>query len=226
MCNRNDAVDSAKKQPNTAPECSTTPCPNPNEDSKTSGNRVDLIFDPDKSGKVTKCEKIVHVQFIRIYVDGKVVKPGDFVPAFKYRDKVMTEEGWWIDHVAREKTPDYQQGTGDGKKNGGSKKATITDTPSIGDDTSQGAYDPVTNPTGWKKVRYEFQTFAYCMKGPDCGKWYEGTSWEYTKTWEEHRDGKTGTSKITDSNVTSGPSSDQIKAFDKFNKEKGFVPCR
>ena len=49
----------------------------PNKESKTKANRIDLVFDPDKSDKVTKCEKIVHVQFIRMTAEGVVVKPGD-----------------------------------------------------------------------------------------------------------------------------------------------------
>jgi hypothetical protein len=63
------------------------------------------------------------------------------------------------------------------------------------------------------------------MNGPDCGKWYEGVSWEYTKTWEDFRDGKIGASKILDYEVA-GPSKDQVEAFDLFNKEKGFIPCK
>jgi hypothetical protein len=197
----------------------------PNAESKAGGNKVDLVFDPDKSEKVTKCEKIVHVQFTRTYTDGKVIKRGDYSTSFKYHDKVTTDDGWSVDHLASEKTPDYQQGTGDGKKNGGSTKAKISDAPqSRGGD--KGFYDPKANPTGWKEYRAEFVTFAYCMKGPDCGKWYEGTSWEYKKTWEDQRDGKTGESKITDKSVTTGPSKSYLDAFDRFNKEKGFTPCK
>jgi|SRR5581483_5480622 len=225
MCNRNEAVSNAKNQPNTAPGGTSTPVTNPNEESATAGNSIDLVFDPDKSCKVIKCDKIVHVQFIRMFADGTEIKPGDYYSGYKYRDKVVASSGWWIDHLQGETTPDYQQGNGDGKKNGGSTKAKISDGPNTGGG-DKGFYDATTNPQGWKNVTYKFATFAYCMKGPDCGKWYEGVTWEYAKTWEDQRDGKNGTSKIIDNNVTSGPSKDQLDAFDKFNKEKGFVPCR
>ncbi len=102
----------------------------------------------------------------------------------------------------------------------------MSDAPTVGDDTINGAYDPKTNPKGWKKYRAEFAVFAYCMEGDDCGKWYEGMKWEYNKTWEEHRDGAPGVSTITDKNVTSGPSKSQLEAFDKFNKKHAFTPCK
>lgn len=223
MCNRNDAVENAKNQPNTAPGGATTPATNPNEESKTSGNRIDIVFDPDKSCKITKCDKIVNVQVIQMLVDGKPIKPGDYYDGFKYRDKTALANGSYVDHLKTETTPDYQQGVGDGKKNGSSGKATMNDTPS--DSRNNLFYDATKNPTGWKEVVYKFETFAYCMKGPDCGKWYEGVTWEYKKTWEDARDGKNGVSSITDKNAP-GPSQNFLDAFNKFNKEKGFVPCR
>jgi hypothetical protein len=64
------------------------------------------------------------------------------------------------------------------------------------------------------------------MKGDDCGKWYEGVQWEYTKTWEDQRDGRKGTAKIINNNVTSSPTKSQLEAFENFNKAKGFVPCQ
>jgi hypothetical protein len=214
----------------TPANCTTAPCRTkcePNNESTVSGNRIDIVFDPDKSCKVTKCDRIVHIQFIQIYVDGKLTKPGDFHSGFKYRDKVVTDKGWWIDHLATETTPDYQQGNGDGKKNGGSTKARIMDAPEAdsADGGTGGPYDPASHPTGWKKVDYKFQTYAWCMKGPDCGKWYEGIGWQYTKTWEDVRDSKPGNSTITDRNIPGAPPGELIDAFDKFNNEKGFKPC-
>jgi len=194
------------------------------EESKTNGNRIDIVFDPDKSSKVKKCDKIVHVPFIQMTVDDVITKPGDYYSGFKYRDSVTTDDGWYVDHLQSEKTPDYQQGNGDGSKNGGTTKASMVDAPQ---DSRGGVfYDPITNKTGWKKVKYSFVAFAYCMKGSDCGKWYEGVRWEYNKTWEDQRDGKKGESKITDNNVTTGPTKSQLEAFEKFNKAKGFTPCK
>lgn len=228
MCDCNGGVKKGKEKKDEEPsEEKKCPLKNPNTESKVSGNQIDLVFDPDKSEKVTKCDKIVNVQFNCRFADGSVIKPGDYYSGYKYKDKVATTKGWTVDCHKTETTPDYQQGSlygNCGKKNGGSVKAKITDAPqtSGGD---KGFYDSKTNPKGLKTYTIKFATFAWCMKGPDCGKWYEGVEWEYTKTWEDARDGKKGVSKINN-NCVDQPSQNHIDAFDKFNKEKGFVPCK
>ena len=196
------------------------------EETKTSGNRIDIVFDPDKSSKVKKCDKIVHVQFVQNHIDGKVLTGAEYSSALSHKDKTLTSaDGWAVDSLASEKTPDYQQGTGDGSKNGGSTKATISDAPQTGGG-DKGFYNSAANPTGWKNVKFKFVAFAYCMKGDDCGKWYEGVQWEYTKTWKNHRDGNKGKAKIIEKNVTTEPTKSQLEAFEKFNKAKGFTPCK
>lgn len=154
-----------------------------------------------------------------------MIKRGDWSSRFKYHDKVTTGDGWSVDHLASESTPDYQQGTGEGKKNGGSTPAKMSDAPQSGGG-DKGFYDSASNPTGWKEYRAEFATYAYCMKGSDCGKWYEGLTWEYKKTWEDARDGKKGASAIVSKNVTTEPTKSQLQAFDLFNAEKKFKPCK
>lgn len=207
----------------------TQPCPSlkkPNAGTKITGNRIDIEFDPNKSEKVKNCERIVHVQFVRTWADGKIIKRGDFDSAWRFHDAVTTKGGWSLDHLSGEKTPDYQQGVGEGKKNGGIAKAAMMDAPATpGGD--KGFHHPVTNPTGWKKFVAEFQTFAYCMKGPDCGTWYEGLIWIYSKTWEDQRDGNNGVSKIIKGTVKTGPTKSQLNAFNKFNKAATppFTPC-
>jgi hypothetical protein len=200
------------------------PCPQ--DASTTSGNRIDIVFDPAKSTKATKCEKIVHVQFVRRFGDGAVITPSAFAGSLRHKDADTTAEGWCVDSLASETTPDYQQSKGgDGKKNGGSASATMSDAPQTGGG-DKGFYNATSNPGGWRSHRKEFYAYAYCMKGPDCGKWYEGLHWDYTKTWEDQRDGKLGTSTILDKNVTTGPDAGLLAAFDKFNENKGFEPCK
>ena len=183
------------------------------------------MFDPDKSARVKKCEKIVHVQFRRGLADGTMIKPGTYTSAMQHKDAILTADGWAVDSLPSETTPDYQQGVGNGKKNaGGSTKATMSDAPTTGGG-DKGFFDPIGNPTGWRTYTIEFAAFAYCMQGDDCGQWYEGVKWEYTKTWQDQRDGKPGLSKIVDQNVGGGPSTSQREAFTKFNSAKGFVPC-
>jgi len=190
------------------------------------GNEIDIIFDPSQSKKVTNCEKIVHVQFMRYHADGKVINAADYASTAYKHKRDITAKGWVVDCLPGEKTPDYQQGKGDGSKNGGSTNATMWDAPRTGGG-DKGFYDKKNNPTGWKSVRYEFVTYAWCMKGPDCGKWYEGVSWQYTKTYKDHKAGNDGHSKILNKNVAKGPSKDQKGAFDKFNADpdRKFTPC-
>jgi hypothetical protein len=199
------------------------PCPA--DESKATGNRVDLVFDPAKSSKVTKCEQIVHVQFVRNHCDGTIITGAAYSSALAHKDDTVTSsDGWAVDSLASETTPDYQQGTGVGSKNGGSAKATMMDAPRTGGG-DKGFYNATTNPSGWREVRFEFATYAWCMKGTDCGQWDEGMTWEYVKTWEDARDGREGSSKIIDKNVTTGPTAGQKSAFDKMNTKKGYSPC-
>jgi hypothetical protein len=165
------------------------------------------------------------VQFVRKHTDAKVIKPGDWASQWEYRNRLTTAAGWSVDCLAAETTPDYQQGNGNGKKNGGSTIAEIYDAPKTGNGDKMKFYHPTTEPNGVKLYRNEFATFAYCMEGDDCGTWYEGITWVYKKTWQDLRDGKIGVSTITDYNVAA-PSKSHLDAFDKFNKEKGFVPCK
>lgn len=202
---------------------------NPHADTKTGAggkkNRIDIVFDPTKSRKVTKCEKIVHVQFTRRFADGKKINVSEFDSRLSYKDNYTINKGWCLDFLAVEVTPDYQQGVGEGSKNGGSTKATMTDIPDYsGGGDQKGFYDPVLNEGGFKRVVLKFEAYAWCMKGPDCGKWYGGVKWKYVVTWKDARAGKTGTATNTGS-ASSGPSKDQMKSFNKFNKDKGFTPC-
>ncbi len=188
----------------------------------TSGAKIDISFDPAKSTKATKCDEIVHVQFALQYADGKVIKPGDYYSGYKYQDAVVTSKGYHVDHVKGETSPDYQQGTGVGKKNGSTTNATMSDTPNTGGGDK--GFFSTANPSGWKNVTYEFATYGWCKKGTDCPKWYEGLAWKYVKTWEDKRDGKGGTSTVTDSDAA-GPTADHLEAFKLFNKTKGYTPC-
>ena len=63
------------------------------------------------------------------------------------------------------------------------------------------------------------------MKGTDCGNWYEGVKWKYTKTYTQHKKGETGDSTILDDDLSPPPSANHTAAFDKFNKNKVFTPC-
>lgn len=264
---------------------------NPNEGSTESAddsNRVKLVFDPDESDDVTKCEIIGQVQVIQMFADGKPKKPGDYYAGFSYRDVAALDNGTYVDHLPAHTSPDYQSAAAGshGKKNGGSVKVVLHDAPNtVGGD--KGFYDGKQTRTAVKpldadavgkandlfyakhlefikegkripldpndpkqadlrqewmnnfiaaggkttgggllKVVYEFEVFAWCRKGDDCPKFYgPGIKWVYTKTWEDQRDKKKGTAKITDKNVKA-PSLGFLAAYKKFNKVKKYTPCK
>jgi hypothetical protein len=145
------------------PPSATVPCDKANK-ATSSGNSIDITFDPAKSDKVKTCDKIVHVQFVRKYIDGKAVKPGDAWDGWKHRDKVTTDKGWAVDHLKTEKIPDYQQGVGEGKKNGGTTKATMHDAPTT-NGLEDKFYDSNKNPGGWKEYRNEFAILLVLHEG-------------------------------------------------------------
>ncbi len=91
---------------------------NPHSSSTTSTNNINITFDPSLSKNVGKCNKIVHVQFNRRTVDGVMIMPGKVHSVFSFKDKIATKDGWTVDCLKSETTPDYQQGTGVGSKNG------------------------------------------------------------------------------------------------------------
>lgn len=97
----------------------------------------------------------------------------------------------------------------------------------------KGFYDKSTNPDGWKTCVLKFNVFAFCSKGLDCGTWYEGVSWEFTKTHEDHKKGRPGVSVYI--GELEKPDQDFLDAFALFNKKRvdadGFikpehVPCK
>ncbi len=154
------------------------PAGNPSEGSKTTGNRIDIVFDPDKSSKVKKCKKIVHVQFMKYFADGKEIEPGTYNFIYQYKDTVKLKGGWVIDFNDTDKSPDYQQGTengSNGSKNGGSVKATMWDTPTTSGG-NKGFFDPAKNKDGsaknedgWKTVHINSKLTPVACKALTAG---------------------------------------------------------
>jgi hypothetical protein len=73
--------------------------------------------------------------------------PGKVHVVLAYKDKLANRNGWTVDCLQSEKTPDYRQGTGEGKADGGVTKATMYDAPSLSDSIFK-FYDPASNPGG------------------------------------------------------------------------------
>lgn len=197
----------------------------------TSQNQINIEFDPKESKTASDCSKIVSIQFATMFADGKVIIPGDYYVGYKYQDKFTTKDGVCLDVADNTTQPDYQSNFNGqtGYVNiGGSRVAQLYDAPSTaGGD--KGFYDENKNPGGWRKVVYEFVTFAWCMaSGSDgqCGVWYEGISWTFTKTWENQRDKQPGLVVVTDDNIAPPPIDQLLAAFNLFNEKVGFVPCK
>jgi hypothetical protein len=194
----------------------------------TDANRIRIEFVPAKSSRVTECDQIVDIQFVRIHANDQVLKPSDFYKPWVFRDPVATDELWWVDFLNGETTPDYQQGGAVGqvgfRKPAGDRDAWIPDAPQAAGGGTKGFKTP-SNPTGWERVSFEFRTFCWCMWGPQCDVWYEGISWLYTKTYEDFAAGRPGVSSIEDNELVSFPP-ELDEAFRKFNSNFGFQPCK
>jgi hypothetical protein len=110
-----------------------------------------------------------------------------------------------------------------GSSNGTTANATYFDAPTTGG--GDRGFQSAANPTGWRTVTYLFGNYAFCAEGTDCGTWYDGIEWNYTKTAADAAAGTNGTATATASALPPGPSSTIVRAFNKYNTEKGFTPC-
>src|SRR5262249_23736210 len=91
-----------------------------------------------------------------------------------------------------------------------------------------------TQPPRLRSATLVYETFAWCEKGPDCGKWYEGVEWRVFRNRNSEalvwggppREYVSPDSiRVTDWDVES-PSAEFLAAFYLFIKKKGFVPCK
>jgi len=206
------------------------------ESKTTEKNRIDIVFDPNKSKKAKCCDKIATVQVLKIVtVDSKYktksIQPGHYDSNEGYKDQWTIKDNTFLDAEEDDKTPAYQE-NGDGtfgKKNDSETiKATEVDIP-FTSGGSYGFYDKRANPIeGWKRVTFFFETFAWCMKGDDNKNketmgFYEGIKWYYTKTYEDDKADLDGVSRITLDNLQA-PSGSFLAAFDLYNKVTKFTP--
>jgi hypothetical protein len=200
--------------------------PSPFSGSMTNQNQITVDFDPSLSSIVTTCAEIADIQFVRITADGNVLAPGTYYSGWTYRDAVTTAANYWVDFLNGEPRPDYQQGGLIGQlgyKNGGSRNAWIPDAPQT--QGGDAGFYSTGNPGGWKTVLYEFWTYCWCMNGTQCGSWYQGLSWTYTKTWQDQRDGRLGVAAIVNNDIAPPPVTALIDAFNLFNTNFHYVPC-
>lgn len=190
----------------------------------TSGNSFSITFDPSTSTPTPQGDRIQFIQSIQMTADGVAIKPGTYYSGFAYRDPTATSDATYIDHLSNFTTPylaDHGFGTAGHSNSSGTANATFSDAPGTGGGDK--GFHSASNPTGWRTVTYNFETLAFCTEGTDCGTWYDGIGWSYTKTAADQAAGNNGVSTTT--NSLAAPSSSTIAAFNKFNSVKSFTPC-
>src|SRR6185369_9440347 len=99
---------------------------------------------------------------VNIDGDGARTWPGTYFAGFKCKDRVVLSDGNYVDHDCADNTPYYTDtGSGSpGESNGTTKNATMMDAPTTGGGDK--GFNSPSNPTGWKKVVYNFQVHAIC----------------------------------------------------------------
>lgn len=147
----------------------------------TNGDDITIRFDPARSAAISEaCTEIGHIQVLQmwaVYTDRwSLVRPGQLRARDSWLDATASDAGHVID-TCRQADPVFQE-----KVNRGETPRTVAqlfDGPNL-QAADLGPYDPDTNPTGWAKMSWRFQTYAYCVEGPARGSFYEGVAW----TWE------------------------------------------
>ena len=191
-----------------------------------SGNRISVTFDPTTSVPRPQCDQIILTQWIQMTADGSSIMPGTYYTPFTCRNPTTLTDATYLDHGSCAYTTPYpvDRGIGtSGSSNGTVSNATYSDAPSTGG--GDRGFNSAANPTGWNTVTYLFGNYAFCAAGTECGTWYDGIQWNYTKTAADHAAGRSGTAMATASAPAPGPGATIIAAFDQYNSAKGFTPC-
>jgi hypothetical protein len=185
---------------------------------------MSLQFDPAESRLVSRCDLIVFAQVCQIFADGKAIRPGAFLPDWKYRDAWALDNHSFLDlretdpgPYYPDPIPGYRKESPEGSGRFSTDPAIMSDAPSVR--RPNVLFDPVKHPKGFKVVTFKLETFATCKKGLDLGKWYEGVVWEWELTWQESQKGEPGQIRVVGMNVGS-PSENFLAAFDKYVRVK------
>ena len=192
----------------------------------TSGNRIDVTFDPTTTSPTPHCSRLILTQWIRMVADGSSIMPGTYYTPWTCRDPTCLTDATYLDHGSCSYTTPYPVDRGIGRagsSNGTAVSATYFDAPTTGGGDK--GFNSSANPTGWNTVTYFFGNYAFCAEGTDCGTWYDGVLWNYTKTAADHAAGRAGTATATASAMPPRPGDTIIQAFDQYNSVKGFTPC-
>jgi hypothetical protein len=97
------------------------------------------------------------------------------------------------------------------------QKGLIPDVSEDGAVASRSWYRKDTNPDGIKTVVLRFETWFWCEKGEDAGKFYEGVRWEYRMTWDKVED---SVKQLTP--APKEPSKGFLEAYEKYLSAVGY----
>jgi hypothetical protein len=163
----------------------------------TTGARIDIKFDPTDVCDVTPCTKLVFIQVDRrvgIKDDGTEVAEPDSNWGFPAAgDADLTAGKYIVDRIIGKTEPYYGgNGAGTGASTPGSNVVTPNTAATMRDIPSQ---SDGTFPAGFKAVRLEFETAAFCASGDDRGRYFGRVFWK----WEKAKGAGAGTSTFISS---------------------------
>jgi hypothetical protein len=189
-------------------------------------NSIKLTFDPATGSPPPRCDRILFVQMIQHTADGTSLLPGTYWKGYQCRDVTALSSGHYIDHGDCAWTTPYAVDYGVGHSSNADKTlpgAASDDTVNTGGG-DKGFYS-AANPNGWRKVVFHFESYAFCAAGRQCGTWYDGVAWDYTKTDADQANFNVGGVAVTGTLAPPQPGATVIEAFAKYNSAKGFTPC-
>lgn len=193
-----------------------------------SGNNITLTFAPGSSAYATDCTEILHVQVLRMNADDEMILPSRLQSTKKWMDATASDAGWVIDSVNSPDAPYYQGfGSSGAGKTSPARNAELIDAPHVTIPPDFPPYDATEAPNGWKSMFWQFQSFAVCTAGAQCGTWYEGVSWTYSQSAENARAGRTGSVTVLRPYVPPSPTGSAARqAYERYAKAKGFEECK
>jgi hypothetical protein len=176
--------------------------------SASGAGTVSYTYTPEKGDRSTK---IVFIQVMREFLDGKAVKPSEAEPTFAYQDKDTTSDYMHVDYVTGEKDPYYN---GDDAADPGTQGNATTGTAATSSDTP--SYPDASFPAGKSTLTWEFRTAAFSADGPDRGQFYEYVDWKYVKT-------KGAAASTSIGGTGKYPGAKFVKALDLWCSNHGFT---
>jgi len=191
-------------------------------------NAVHLAFDPAAAGQRIRCDEIVIIQSVQSWANRVPIRPEAYEDrpvghnaADRDIDDLpetpgVNETGTYID-APLGIPPSSQPGSLNpaGALPNVATPAELEDDPEIGG--GDFGFKSRTNPYGWDVVTWLFESCAYCIGGPDTGKFFGCLLWNYTRTATDAADGKPGNAVFT--GQTTKPGAGYRKAFDAFRTQ-------